>query len=165
MTPRLPLALAFALVSATVAAEPPDQPGLVCTVASQHVVNGMSLEIRFTNEAESDLSLGPGPHLVWYRDAQAQEPMDNTARMARVQNGPLVVPAKGSRVALYAIAPKLMEQLSCNPAKPAAAALYFYQFNPRPSARCVLQGYDLDALSLKPGCAANSPLGQGAASK
>jgi hypothetical protein len=165
MTLRLLLALAFALATVTAAAEPPDQPGLVCTVLSQQVANGMSLEIRFTNETESDLSLGPGPHLVWYLDAQAREPMDNTARAARVQNGPLVVPAKGARVALYAIAPKLTEQLGCNPARPAAAALYFYQFNPRPSSRCVLQGYDLEALGLKPGCAASSPFGQGAASK
>jgi hypothetical protein len=158
-----PLAVGLALLPFGVAAEPPDQPGLVCRVSSQRLADGMTLEIAFTNETESDLSLAPGPHLVWYRDATAQDPMDHTARANRLQNAPLVVPAGGTRVALYAIARQAMEELRCNPVEPAGAALYFYQFSQRPRFRCRLQGYDLRAHAAIPECPSRSPSAPGAA--
>jgi hypothetical protein len=161
----LGLVLATALHPLAATAEPPDKAGLVCAVSSQRAGDGMTLEVRFTNETESELSLGPGPHLVWYRDATMQEPMDHTARANRLQNAPLVVPPRSARVALYAIEGKAMEAMRCNPAKPAGAALYFYQFSQRPQFRCVLQGYDLQAHTLKSGCVPSSPFAPGAAGK
>ena len=140
------------LAAATAHAEPPDQAGLSCQVVSQRVADSMSLEVQFSNAADTDLSLAPGPHLVWYRDAAAEDAMENTVRANRVQNAPLVIPAKGSRSALFAISPGLLDELRCNAALPAAAGLYFYQFNRRPRFRCLLQGYALDALVPKPGC-------------
>ena len=165
MRVSLGLVLATALHSFDAAAEPPDKPELVCTVSSQRAGDGMSLEVRFANETEADLSLGPGPHLVWYRDAAMQEPMDHTARANRLQNAPLVVPPKSTRVALYAIESRAMDEMRCNPAPPAGAALYFYQFSQRPQFRCVLQGYDLQAQTSRSGCRPSSPFGQGPAGK
>lgn len=133
-------------------AEPPESPGLVCTVTLQQVTEGMTLEVEFKNDSPADVSIGPGPHLVWYFDAAAQEPMVNTARVSRVQNAPFVIPAKATRRALFAAAPDAVGQLRCNRAAPAAAALYVYQFSQRPRFRCMLQGYDLKALSPKEGC-------------
>lgn len=149
----VPCSLALLMLAAPPAhAEPPDQPGLTCKVVSHRVADGMNLEVQFSNAADTDLSLAPGPHLVWYRDAAAEDAMENTVRASRVQNAPLVIPAKGSRSALFAIAPGLLEELRCNAALPAAAGLYFYQFNRRPRFRCLLQGYALDAVAPKPGC-------------
>ena len=159
MVTRLRPALVAALIPFAATAEPPDRPGLSCTVTHQRVADGMSLEIRFTNGSADELSLGPGPHLVWYRDAGAQEPMDHTARANRIQNAPLVVPAGSTRVALYAIDPKPMQEMRCNPAPPAAAALYFYQFSQRPRFRCLLQGYALAAPGMRTDCSASPPFG------
>jgi len=156
LTPSLCLALAFAWAAGAAHAEPPEAPGLRCTVAQQRVADGMSLEVQFTNSGAEDLSLAPGAHLVWYRDAAAQEPMDHTVRASRVQNTALVVPAAATRAALLAIGPALLDELRCNSALPAAAALYFYQFNPRPRWRCLLQGYDTTAVTLRPGCSAGT---------
>lgn len=160
MTPKVHLALAAALACAWAAgparAEPPEAPGLRCTVAQQRVADGMSLEVQFTNGGAEDLTLAPGAHLVWYRDAAAQDAMDHTVRASRVQNTALVVPAAATRAALLAISPALLDELRCNSALPAAAALYFYQFNPRPRWRCLLQGYDTAAVSLRPACTAGA---------
>jgi hypothetical protein len=134
------------------ASEPPEPPGLVCTVTSQQVTDGMRLEIEFKNDSEADLSIGPGPHLVWYVDAAAQESMVNTARASRVQNAAFAIPARSTRNALFAVVPAGVEQLRCNRQPPAAAALYVYQFSQRPRFRCVLRGYDLTAITLKAGC-------------
>lgn len=113
----------------------------------------MRLEIEFKNDSEAEVTVGPGPHLVWYGDAAAQESMVNTARASRVQNAPFVIPAKTTRRALFAVAADDLAQLRCNRSLPAAAALYVYQFSQRPRFRCLLQGYDLTALSLRAGCA------------
>jgi hypothetical protein len=121
-------------------------------VTQQRVLDGMSLEVEFSNAASEALTLGPGPHLVWYRDSTAEDPMEHTIRGGRVQNVPLLVPPASSRTVLFAFPPALLDQLRCNGAQPAAAALYFYQFNPRPRFRCLLQGYALDAVAPKPAC-------------
>ena len=121
-------------------------------MTQQRVQDGMSLEVEFSNAASEGLTLGPGPHLVWYRDSTAEDPMEHTARAGRVQNTPLLLPPASSRTALFAFTPALLDQLRCNGAQPAAAALYFYQFNPRPRFRCVLQGYALDAIAPRPAC-------------
>jgi hypothetical protein len=128
-------------------AEPPDEPALSCHVTAQQVDNGMRLAVQFTNSSDRELALAPGPHLVWYHDASAQDPMDRTVRANRVQNAPLRVPAQASRSALWAFSAEQVDDLRCNAALPAAAALYFYQFNRRPRFRCLLQGYALDAVS------------------
>lgn len=134
------------------AADPPLREGLRCTVVSQRVTDGMRLEIEFSNETTEDLSLAPGPHLVLYRDAQAGDAMGTTARADRVLKTPLVVPASGHVVALYGIAGAATEALRCNEGKPAAAALFFYQFNQRPQFRCLLQQFDLEMLPMKAEC-------------
>lgn len=152
----------LALMALTVGlaqAEPPDWPGLRCQVTQQRVVDGaqgaqaLQLEVEFSNATAEALSLPAGAHLVWYRDAAAEEPMDPTVRAGRVQDVPLLLPAAASRSALLAFAPALLDGLRCNGSAPAAAALYFYQFNPMPRFRCRLQGYALQALAPKPGCA------------
>ncbi len=158
LAPRLaPLAASWLISLVAISpqaarAEPPDQAGLSCRVTGQRVAGSMSLEVQFSNAADTALSLAPGPHLVWYRDAAAEDAMENTVRVSRMQNAPLVVPAQGSRSALFAIGPALLEELRCNAALPAAAGLYFYQFNRSPRFRCLLQGYALDALTPKTGC-------------
>lgn len=140
------------LAAAHAQAEPPELPGLECRVTQQRVAEGMSLEVQFNNRTSADLSLPAGPHLVWYRDQGAEDAMEHTVRAGRVQNVPLVVPAAASRTALFAFTPALLEELRCNGSTPAAAALYFYQFNPRPRFRCLLQGYAVDAVPPKPAC-------------
>jgi hypothetical protein len=164
MSTRLRLAFVAAFLPFAAIAEPPEPPGLSCTVTQQRLADGMSLEVRFTNESGNEVSLGPGPHLVWYRDAGAEEPMEHTARANRIQNAPLVVPAGSTRVALYAIDPGPMQEMRCNPAPPAAAALYFYQFSQRPRFRCLLRGYALAAHTLRTDCRAN-PLSGAAAGR
>ena len=151
---RLGLPLLCALAAAQAHAEPPELQGLACRVTQQRVAEGMNLEVQFNNSTAADLSLPAGPHLVWYRDKSADDAMEHTVRAGRVQNVPLVVPATASRTALFAFTPALVEQLRCNGTAPAAAALYFYQFNPRPRFRCLLQGYALDAVEPKVACGA-----------
>jgi hypothetical protein len=112
----------------------------------------MGLEVEFSNTASEALTLAPGPHLVWYRDAAAEDPMEHTVRAGRVQNVPLLLPPASTRSALFAFTPAQLEALRCNSTAPAAAALYFYQFNPRPRFRCLLQGYALDAVLPAPAC-------------
>lgn len=150
------LATATALTAVNAHAEPPEAPGLRCTVTQQRVGEGMGLQVQFTNDGMEDLSLAPGAHLVWYRDAAAQDAMEHTVRASRVQNTALVVPAASTRAALLAVTPALLDELRCNSALPAAAALYFYQFNPRPRWRCLLQGYDTAAVALRPTCQARA---------
>jgi hypothetical protein len=147
----------LALAAGAAVAEPPDLTGLSCHVTRQAVGEGMSLEVQFTNSGSSEVLLAPGPHLVWYRDGTAEDAMVHTVRASRVQNTPLVVPAAASRTALFAFSPDLLDDLRCNGALPAAAALYFYQFNPRPRFRCLLQGYALQAVAPKPTCSPSSP--------
>ncbi len=151
------LVAAAALATGSAQAEPPEAPGLRCTVTQQRVGEGMSLQVQFTNSGSEDLSLAPGAHLVWYRDAAALDALENTVRASRVQNTALVVPAASTRAALLAVSPALLDELRCNSAPPAAAALYFYQFNPRPRWRCLLQGYDTAAVSLRPACPPGAP--------
>jgi hypothetical protein len=133
-------------------AEPPQPPGFSCRVTQQRVQDGMSLEVEFGNTTGAPLSLAPGPHLVWYHDAAAEDPMEHTARAGRIQNLPLLLPAGSSRKALLAFTPAALDALRCNGVVPAGAALYFYQFNPWPSFRCLLQGYALDAVLPRSSC-------------
>lgn len=155
---RLVTPLLLALATAAAQAEPPEWPGLQCRVLQQRVADGMSLEVQFTNSTDQALSLPAGPHLVWYRDTAAEDAMERTVRASRVQNVPLQLPAGTTRSALFAFTPQLLDELRCNVAPPAAAALYFYQFNPRPRFRCLLQGYELGAVTVGVGGACSSTL-------
>jgi hypothetical protein len=149
---RVAAALGAALCLGAAKAEPPQPPGLSCRVAQQRVGETMSLQLVFSNRSDAELRVGLGPHIVWYADAAAEDPMERSARARRLQDAVLVLPPGGERSELYIVDAAALEQLRCNGARPAAAALYVYQFNPRPRFRCLLQDYDLDAVAPKTGC-------------
>lgn len=142
------------------AAVPPDLPGFTCTVASVSVDDGLRLELTLRNESAGEISLTPGPHLVLFRDPSASNAMGITVRVDRVQNVPLVVPAQSSRTVLYSVASGLTEELRCNGVQPAAAGLYFYQYNHRPQFKCLLQGFRPEVLTMNPTCPSGPSLGK-----
>jgi hypothetical protein len=155
---HLSVGFVAALLSAVaVAAEPPVLEGLTCTVISQGVMDGMRLEISFSNETGTEVALAPGPHLVFYRDPEADDAMGTTARVDRIQRTPLVVPAASRRVAFYGMDAGLTEAMRCNGRKPAAAALFFYQHNQRPQFRCMLRQFDVNLLSMRSDCPGGEP--------
>lgn len=151
---RFGLLLAACLSSALQAGakEPPDQPGLTCAVTSQSLADGLLLGVTLGNESVEEVSLTPGPHLVLYRDAAANHALGITARVDRVQNIPLLLPAQSSRTVLFSVESSLTQALRCNEAPSAAAGLYFYQYNRVPQFRCLLQGFRPDTLPLNPTC-------------
>lgn len=149
---RLLLAVWLATVWPVQAAEPPDAPGLVCQVLRQSLDQGLTLELQLRNDGDSPLTLAPGPHLVWYADAAAQESLTHSAPLRRVVNGPLVLPPRDQRTALWRVDAAGWEALRCNPVGPAAAALAFFQFNPRPQFRCRLLGYLPHGLEPRRDC-------------
>lgn len=154
------LALALALAAPVCQAEPPDNPGLHCEVTQQQVgqgtSEGMGLQVRFSNRSDEPLTLPAGPHLVWYRDAAAEEPLERTVRAGRLQNVPLTVQAGAAQTVLFAFTPTQLDELRCQGTAPAAAGLYFYRFSRWPTFRCLLQGYALDALQTQPAAACPS---------
>lgn len=133
------------------AAEPPDWPGLACRVVAQSAATALRLQVRFDNGGPAPIELPPGPHLVLYADPAADDALETTARLDRVQRTPIVVPAAGSRSEVFVLDAAVAERLRCPPRVPAAAAIYFYRFSPRPQSRCRLEGYDAA------GWAASSP--------
>lgn len=141
------LCCSLAAALAPARAEPPDLPSLSCTVVLQEVSAAMRLQVRFENAASIPLELPPGPQLVLYSDSAATERLDAAARMDRVQRTPILVPPQGQAEVLFAIAPSELGQLQCAQAKPAVAAMYFYRFSQRPQSRCILQGFDLQAIA------------------
>lgn len=147
------------LASVAWAAEPPDREGLTCTVARQTFAEGLRLEVTFANQTGEPMALPPGPHLVLYRDAAATDAMEVTARVDRIQRTPLPVPAQGHATGLFGMTPRQTEDLLCNGGKPAAAALYFYEFSRRPTFRCLLREYPLASLPMKADCPRGDPLG------
>ena len=76
----------------------------------------------------------------------------------RVQMTTLTLPPRTSQPALYSMGAVALEALRCNGRPPAAAALYFYQHNQRPQFRCLLRGYDLQAMGMHPDCPQVNPL-------
>lgn len=162
MKPRLPssllaCAIAFGALPA-LAAEPPVHESLGCTVQRLSVGDGLRLELALANTGEAPLTLAPGPHLVLYHDASATDAMGTTARLDRVQMTTLTLLPRSSQPALYSMSAVALEALRCNGRPPAAAALYFYQHNQRPQFRCLLRGYDLQAMGMHLDCPQVNPL-------
>lgn len=152
LLPTLSLAPCLLFAVGARGAEPPDRPGLSCTVSSHSIGEGQRIEIVFSNATGEAVSLPPGPHLVLYRDSAANDPMETTARVDRIQRTPLQVPANGSATGLYGMDGRQADELLCNGTAPAAAALYFYQFSPRPTFRCLLREFRLASLPMKSHC-------------
>ncbi len=144
----------FAVTSSVVKAEPPDHQALSCTVSEQGVSGAMRLQVRFENQGSTPVELPPGPQLILYADSSATERLDAAARMERVQRTPILVPSSGKADGLFAVSAANVGALLCGGATPAAAAMYFYRFSQRPQFRCILRGFDLQAVSCP------SPAGQ-----
>lgn len=150
-TRRLLIAAAIALPCAA-AAEPPDWPGLRCSVVGQSFSSTLRLQVRFDNRGPAAVELPPGPHLVHYADPGASDALETTARLDRVQRTAMVVPAGGSREELFAVDAAHTESMRCPVRAPAATGLYFYRFSPRPQSRCLLEGFDAAAWTATAPC-------------
>ena len=148
-------ALAFTVLPAW-ASEPPEKDGLSCTATNLTAAGSLRLEVTFANTSAAPMTLPAAVHLALYRDAAATDGFEDTARVDRLQRTPLVVPATGRASALFIADAAQAEALLCSVARPAAAALTFYEFSRRPTFRCVLKGEALAAWPKKPPCAASA---------
>lgn len=178
--PAALLLAALAVAPAAQASEPPLVPNLSCqvlrhatglppalssgaTIADKNRVGTLSpgaslqLWLSFENHGETPIQLPPGPHLVYYDDAQASEAMLITARLERLPNTPINVPAHGQVQALLALSGPRLAEFRCNGRLPSAAGLNFYHFSQWPQRRCLLTGYALDALPMDPDCPGGRP--------
>lgn len=142
------------LAAATAAAEPPEHPALQCQLERQQESEGRwRLQVRFQQLGTEPLELRPGAHLVLYRDAAATDSYTDTARADRVQRSALQLAPGAARSELLLVDAAQGQALACAARAPAAAALYFYRFEPRPAFRCRLQGWSPEGL---PACAAGA---------
>lgn len=151
---RLGLAVAtLALCPLAALAEAPVLPDLTCTAEQPALADGaLRVRVRFDNRGSEAMSLPPGPYLVFYNDAEADDAMVNTARLDRVQRTAIAVPPGGQAEALYAVSPTMVGVLACNGRQPAAVAIAFYRFTQRPVFRCLLRAFPADLVPMRPDC-------------
>lgn len=143
-------------VHPAVASEPPEKEGFICTATNLTTAGSLRLEVTFANTSAAPVTLPAAAHLALYRDTAATDVFEDTARVDRLQRTPLVVPTNGRTSALFIADATQAGALLCSGARPAAAALYFYEFSRRPTFRCVLKGEALAAWPKKPPCAASA---------
>lgn len=147
-------AAALLLAATAAAAEPPEHPALQCHLEQQRSADGAwRLQVRLVNAGSEPVELRPGARLVLYRDAAATDSYTDTARADRLQRSALVLAPAAARSEVLLVDAAQGAALACAARAPAAAALYFYRFEPRPAFRCRLQGWSPQG---QPACAAGA---------